>query len=87
MSICNVSRVLLVPAIFVLKDLAGQHHLHEVFVVNVSGGVLLAMDQLFGFLFSHLLAQRGQHVAQLGAGDVSVTVLKQTNMFLVNLGL
>jgi hypothetical protein len=67
----------LIPENFDLKDLVGQDHLDKVFVVNVSGGVLLTVDQLFSFLFGHLLAQRGQHMAQLGAGDVTVAVLEK----------
>ena len=58
-------------------SLAGQDHLDEVFVVDVSGRVLLAVDQRLGLLLGHLLAQRGEHVTELGAGDVAVAVLKE----------
>ena len=58
-------------------SLAGQDHLDEVFVIDVSGRILLAVDQRLGLLLGHLLPQRGQHVPELGAGDVPVAVLEE----------
>ena len=64
-----------------------QNHFDEIFVVDVSGGILLPVDQHLCLLLGHLLAQRGQHVAQLGARDVTVAVLKTKTLFLFDFDL
>ena len=60
--------------------LVGEDHLDELLVVDVALRVLLAVDEGLHLLFTHLLAQGGQHVAELGAGDEAVAVLEDIMM-------
>ena len=60
-----------------MATLRGDDHLDEVLVVDVSVVVLLSVDERLHLLLGHLLAQGGQHVAELGAGDEAAAVLKK----------
>jgi hypothetical protein len=53
-------------ALILLVFCLGQHHLDKLLVVDVTLGVLLAVYEPLDLLLSHLLAQGGQHVTQLG---------------------
>merc|ERR1719234_177155 len=52
-----------------------QDHLHELLVVDVALGVLLAVDKLLNLFLSHLLPQSSQQVPQLHSRYLTISFL------------
>merc|ERR1719228_2041522 len=57
------------------KRLLGQHHSHELLIVDVSLSILLPMDEDLDLLLRHLLPQSYEQVSQLDSRDPTVPLL------------
>merc|ERR1719402_196377 len=55
--------------------LLGENHLDKVFIVDVSLGVLLSVDELLHLLLAHLLPQAGEEMTKFRCRDPPISVL------------